>query len=149
MTFILNLCFVASAASVAASIARILILMLAIDSASQKTYEKTYHTSQSEYWSKFHVTRSIEVTWGHTEVTVGRFFICDPILHVPYGHTCSLKKKLCFYLNSKCQTHPPPFLSHWNSIVPPPFCATEYFFSNFKSFQLLIYLLSKNAWRNF
>ena len=65
MTFILDICKVAilaaSAASVAASVAPILILMLAIDSASQKTYEKTYHTSKSEYWSKFYVTRSIEV----------------------------------------------------------------------------------------
>ena len=45
MTFILDLlCQVASfAASEAASVALISILMLAIDSASKKTYEKTYN----------------------------------------------------------------------------------------------------------
>ena len=47
MTYILNLCLVpslaASTASVATSVAPILILMLEIDSASQKTYEKTYN----------------------------------------------------------------------------------------------------------
>ena len=53
MTFILDLClvasFAASAASEAASVAQISILMLAIDSASQKTYKKTYHTPQSDF----------------------------------------------------------------------------------------------------
>ena len=42
---------------------------------------------------------------GHS----GSFFIWDPIWHVPFGPTCSLKKKSCFYLNSKCQLHPPSF----------------------------------------
>ena len=53
MTFILDLClvasFAASAASEAASVAQISILMLAIDSASQKTYKKTYHTPKSDF----------------------------------------------------------------------------------------------------
>ena len=45
MTFIFDLCLVASfAASEAASVAPTSILMLAINSASQKTYKKTYHT---------------------------------------------------------------------------------------------------------
>ena len=49
MSFILDLCSVASlvasaASQAAASVAPISILMLAIDWAPQKTYEKTYHT---------------------------------------------------------------------------------------------------------
>ena len=47
MILILDLCLVASltasAASEAASVAPISILMLAINSASHKTYKKTYH----------------------------------------------------------------------------------------------------------
>ena len=38
-----------SAASEAASVTPISILMLAIDSASQKTYKKTYHTPKSDF----------------------------------------------------------------------------------------------------
>ena len=53
MTFILDLCLVtslaASAASEAASIAQSSILMFEIDSASQKTYKKTYHTPKSDF----------------------------------------------------------------------------------------------------
>ena len=53
MTFILDLSLVASlaasAASEAASVAQISIPMLAIDSASQKTYKKTYHTPKSDF----------------------------------------------------------------------------------------------------
>ena len=43
-------------------------LISAIDSASTKTYEKTYYMPQSEIWQKSFVLRSVWVTWGHLKV---------------------------------------------------------------------------------
>ena len=68
MTFILDFSlvaiFAASAASEAASVALISILMLAIDSASQKTYKKTYHTPKLRTFLKIHALRPLATASG-------------------------------------------------------------------------------------
>ena len=81
---------VASAASEAASVNPTSILMLAIDSASLKTYEKTCHTSQSDFQKN-------EVIRGHLRSHRGHgrsFFDLGPKMVGTLWSYLFIKKKI-------------------------------------------------------
>ena len=84
MTFILDLCKVASLApSEAASVAPISIQMLEVDSASKKTYKKTYHMPKLRTFFNIHTLRPLATASGGlqrirvaTDGTVQYYFNC-------------------------------------------------------------------------